>query len=129
DDVPGRHDGAAPDREVLLVRPDRAAFLDVPSLDHAAVAARPWLEAHFGPDIGGAGDVVRLAVLDVHAEIGMRDVEQAGFRREGGRVPVLGARSRRADVTHHLAHLRAFFADVLQAPGLQIDAGGGRDRP
>src|SRR3954469_5304411 len=51
DDVPGRHDGAAPDREVLLVRPDRAAFLDVPSLDHAAVTARPRLEAHFGPDI------------------------------------------------------------------------------
>src|SRR3954454_19267794 len=45
DHVAGRHDRAAPDREVLLNRPDRTALLDVPGLEHATVPAGTGLEA------------------------------------------------------------------------------------
>src|SRR5215204_4983739 len=76
DDVAGGGERAAPDREVLGQRPRRLRLPHVPGLEYAAMAAGPGLEAHLGADIGRAGDVVRGRVLEVHAEIGVWDVEE-----------------------------------------------------
>src|ERR671913_1629153 len=58
DHVAGGYDRGAPHRKVLGTRPDGLALPHVPGLEHAAMAARARLEAHLGPDIGRAGDVV-----------------------------------------------------------------------
>src|SRR3982751_1402111 len=59
----------------------------------------------------------------------MRNVEKTRLRGVCRGVPVLGARRYGAKVPRDLVHLRLLIFDVLQPPGLEIDAGGRRDRP
>ena len=68
--------------------------LSVPSHRHA-----PGREhAERGPDVGLTGNVVHVEGLVVHAHVVGGHVEQAGIRRVGGRLLVLGAERGRADV-------------------------------
>ena len=95
DDVAGGGERAAPDREVLLDRPGRLARCRTSqAVNSPRLPPGPGSCCTFGADVRRAGDVVRLDALAVHAQVLVRDVEQPGPRREGRRLPVLGARRR-----------------------------------
>ncbi len=127
DDVAGGDQGAAPGGEELLDLPARLVRRQIPGGEEAAVAAGAGVHPDVGADERRAGDVVRLHPLEVHAQVVVRHVEQPGARREGGRLPVLGARRRRADLADGLAGAGRLRRHVAHAPRLQVDAGGGGD--
>ena len=61
---------------------------------------------------------------DVFAEVAVGDVEIAGPRREGRRIPVLRAGRGGTDVAHDSPDLfHALFRIDFEQTGLQIDSG------
>ena len=85
------------------------------------------IHSHIGSNVWRTCNVVGGDVLFIHAEVVMRDVEQACAGRESGRLPVFGAGRRRAQVADDFARHGPLFFDVLQQAGFQIDTAAGGD--
>ena len=132
DDVAGGRERAAPYRERFGVGPDDLPAAGVPGYEVAQVrAAGRRKHGKSGADVGLAGGVGHLERLVVHADVVGRHVEQAGPRREGRRLLVLGAERGRTDVggVHVLAVVVGRVArDHLRAAGIHIDVGRPVDR-
>ena len=97
--VPGRRQGARPDRELFRHRPLDLTLGVVPGdeVAHAAMAVRRRIHRQRGADIGLAGGVGDAERLVVHADVVGRHVHQVGLGAERRRLLVLGPQRRRAD--------------------------------
>ena len=101
----------------------------IPSAEFAAMTSEAGPHLELRSDVRRAGDVAGLRDKRVLAEVLLRDVEQPGARRPGGRLPVLRARRRRADIADDLADFRSLLRVVAQRATLEIDSERGRDVP
>src|SRR5204862_1740960 len=63
DDVSGRGERSAVDREALLHRPYFSALAHVPRDELSAMSARAGVVTQCGAEVGRAGDVVRLGAF------------------------------------------------------------------
>src|SRR5207302_2855383 len=127
DDVAGGGQRAAPDGEALAQRPRRALGHRIPRRKGATLAPGAGVHPHDRADVRRAGDIARVHRLEVHAEVLVRDVEEAGAWRPRRRLPVLGAGRGGAYVAHDLAEHRRFFSVDGEAARREIHAPGGVD--
>ena len=82
----------------------------------------PGIHAHDGADVPLSGLVFHRHTFVIHADVVGGHVEQAGLRRVGSRLLVLGADGRRTDVLAVAAGLSAFFGYPNRQAGFQVDA-------
>src|SRR5579884_2260776 len=121
DDTACRHEGRTPYRQVFGNLPDLLLVDGIPGGECTAIATRTRIHLDVGTDVGSSRNVVRLHGTEVHAEVVVRNIDEASDRAEGRWVPVLEAGCRRADVTHDPADLRVLVMVRDHHAGLEVD--------
>src|SRR4029078_6046649 len=86
--------------------------------------SRASVHLYVRANVGRSGDVIRLETFLVHAQVLMRDVDEARAWRVRRRLPILRARRGGTTVARDLRHTCRFLGHVLKSSSLEVDAAG-----